>query len=115
MAPAPTPTMTMMYFCVNSEMNMTILVGSGRSAPRPWKSCSEGGDNEKQHEDDDQHRHADDGDGVDHGALHLALELGRLLDVARQPLKHDVEHTAGLADLEHVGEQVVEDFGILPE
>jgi hypothetical protein len=24
------------YFCVNSEMYMTIFVGSGRSAPRPW-------------------------------------------------------------------------------
>jgi len=28
--------MTRMYRCVNSEMNMTIFVGSGRSAPSPW-------------------------------------------------------------------------------
>src|SRR6185369_13946164 len=50
----------------------------------------EGGDDEDHHEHDDQHRHADDRDGVDHGPLHLALELGGLLDVARQTLEDDV-------------------------
>src|SRR5438445_648343 len=72
-------------------------------------------DDEDHHEHDDQHRHADDGDGVDHGPLHLALELGRLLDVAGQTLQDDVEHTARLADLQHVREEIVEDLRILPE
>ena len=28
--------MNRMYFCVNSDAHMMILVGRGRSAPRPW-------------------------------------------------------------------------------
>ena len=36
MTPAPASTMRMMYRCVKSESHMTIIVGSGRSAPSPW-------------------------------------------------------------------------------
>src|SRR5215470_16666924 len=81
----------------------------------PLEHLRERRDDEDHHEHDDQHRHADDRDRIHHSALHLALELGRLLDVARQALQDDVEHTAGLADLEHVGEEIVEDLGILAE
>jgi hypothetical protein len=73
----------------------------------------EGRQHEHHHEDDDEGGHADDGHRIDHRALDLALELGRLLDVARQPLQTDVEHAARLADGEHVHEQVVEGLGIL--
>src|SRR5437867_1998095 len=72
-------------------------------------------DDEDHHEHDDQQRHADDRDRVDHRSLDLALQLGGLLDVAGQALEDDVEHTARLTDLEHVGEEVVEDLRVLPE
>ena len=57
--------------------------------------------------DDDRGDH-DDGDGIDHRRLHLALQLDGLLDVGRQPLENGVEDAARLAGRDHVGEQRVE-------
>src|SRR3989441_5302873 len=75
----------------------------------------EGRDDEDHHEDDHEGGDADDRHRVDHRALDLALQLGGLLDVAGQPLQDDVEDTAGLADREHVDEEIVEHPRVLLE
>ncbi len=69
--------------------------------------------------DDEDHDDRDDGDGdddhgrrVDHGRDHVAAQLDDLLDVGRKALEDEVEDAAGLAGLDHVDEELVEDFGV---
>ena len=91
------------------EMLMTICVGVG-SAPPP-KSLNmfskTGMTFHKQH-DHDEHRDDQDRDRVDHRALDLALQLHRLLDVEREPVKDRVEDAADLAGRDQVDVEVVE-------
>src|SRR5271157_2379308 len=61
----------------------------------------------------DQAGEGDDGYRVDQRRLDGGAQLDCLFHVDRQALEDDVENTAGLARLDHVGGQVVEDGGIL--
>src|SRR5437762_3593984 len=106
--------MTTIYRCVKLENHMTIWVGSGRSAPRPWNIWAKVGMT-KIIMKMITRTATDDRDRVDHRALDLALQLGGLLDVAGQPLQDDVEDTSGLTDGEHVDEEIVEHLRILLE
>jgi hypothetical protein len=69
--------------------------------------------------DDEDHDDGDDGDGddddrrrVDHRRDHVAPQLDDLLDVGREALEDEVEDAAGLAGLDHVDEELVEDFRV---
>src|SRR6266436_6703360 len=57
----------------------------------------------------DYHSKADNGHRVDQCRLDSRAQFDRLLHVDGQALEDDVENTAGLAGLNHVGSQVVED------
>src|SRR5208282_3022034 len=61
----------------------------------------------------DQHCERDDRHGIDQRRFDGRAQLDRLFHVDGQALQDDVENTAGLAGLDHVGRQVVEDDWIL--
>ena len=89
---------------------------AGRHRQLGAEAFEEGGeDRDDLPEDDRDHDDGDgdDGDRVDHRRLHLAVQLDRLLDVVREALQDRVEDTARLAGGDHVGEEVVEDLGML--
>ena len=70
-------------------------------------------DDEQEHRGQDQHHQGDHDDRVGHRGLDLASELDLLLDLVGQRQEDVVEHTAGLAGLDHRDEQVVEGLRVL--
>src|SRR2546423_13354085 len=69
--------------------------------------------------DDEDHDDRDDADGddddrrrVDHRRDDVAAQLDDLLDVGREALEDEVEYAARLARLDHVDEELVEDFRV---
>jgi hypothetical protein len=62
---------------------------------------------------DDQHGEGDNRHRVDQRGLDGRAQLDRLFHVDGQALENDVEDTAGLTGLDHVGRQVIEDDGKL--
>src|SRR5581483_9748294 len=70
------------------------------------------GDDELQQAADDQHGDADDRHGIDERRLDGRFQLDGFFDVGRKALENRVQNTAGLARLDHVGGEVVEDLGI---
>jgi hypothetical protein len=67
------------------------------------------------HHGDDADRDHEDRDRVDHGALELALELDRLLDVDGEPPEDGVQDAADLTGGDQVDVQLVEDLRVLAQ
>src|SRR5262249_38711690 len=61
---------------------------------------------------DHQHGDADNGAGINHRGFNGGLQLDCLFHVGSQALQNQVENTACLTCFDHVGGEVVEDFGI---
>src|ERR1700733_3781785 len=64
-------------------------------------------------QDDDAAGDAQDGDRINHGGLHGALQLDVLFNVAGEALENGVQNTARLAGFDHVVVQRVEDLFVL--
>src|SRR4030095_14295350 len=74
------------------------------------KNYFEARDNEHQKETQDSHRHRHHDDRVNHGREDLVFNLRGFLLKFGKPVKHEFEHAADLASLDHVDVQIVEDF-----
>ena len=90
-----------------------MRVGSGKSTPRPLKSVMKIGHDLPQQENDDAAGDAHNGDRINQGGLHGALQLDVLFDVAGEALENGVENTARFAGFDHVVVESVEDLVVL--
>src|ERR1022692_3626350 len=71
------------------------------------------GHDETHEQNHDAHGDDQNGHGIKQRGLDLALDLLRLFGKFREPLQHDFEHAAQFAGLDHVYEQLVENFRML--
>ena len=96
-------------------MTICVIFGSASFDPRSLKNVLErGNDPPEQHAADPEEDHADHA-RVDHGSAELPFELHALLVVDGEALENRVEDAAGLACLNEVAIEVIEDPGMPPE
>ena len=77
------------------------------------KQVGENGNDPLQKRADDQHGDGHNRDRVDQSRLNRGAQAHSFFDILRQALQDDVENTASLARLDHVGSEVIENRWIL--
>ena len=69
-------------------------------------------DPDHQHRDHN-HRHAQDGRGIDHRSFDLGLEFHGLLDVLGQATQNGVQQASDLPGMDHVDVELIKHFRVL--